>query len=206
MKPRKSGSHKSAQRPGASAASTPPRRAVFLDRDGAICEEMGYLNHLRRFAMLRGSAAAIRELNRKGIPVIVVTNQSGVARGFFPESLVHQVNDRMESRLMHRGAHVEGIYYCPHVKADRCKCRKPLTGMMERAAREHNLQLPGSWVVSDRYADVQMAHAAGGHGALVLSGYGRGEYTWNRKKWPRQPEVVAEDLAAAVRVILRKWS
>jgi len=182
-----------------------PRRAVFLDRDGTICEEAGYMNHLRRFAVLRHAPLAIRSLNAKDIPVIVVTNQSGVSRGFFPEALVGQIHDRMIASLRRWGAHVDGIYYCPHQKKDKCKCRKPNPGMLRQAAREHHLQLQGSWVVSDRYADLQMAHAVGGYGALVLTGYGRGEYTWNRKKWPRSPEVVAEDLAAAVAAILRRW-
>ena len=183
----------------------PPRRAIFLDRDGTICEEMGYMNHIRRFALLRNAPPAIRELNRREIPVIVVTNQSGVARGFFPEALVAQVHERMHAVLRRWGARVDGVYYCPHIKQDGCACRKPLPGMLRRAAREHNLQLKGSWVVSDRYADVQMAQSVGGHGALVLTGYGRGEYEWNRKKWRRQPDVVAEDLAEAVAVILRRW-
>lgn len=205
MKPRKPGSHNAKTAAIAKRPADPPRRAVFLDRDGTICEEMGYLNHLRRFSVLRNAQIAVRSLNFKNIPVVVVTNQSGIARGFFPESLVHQVHDRMNASLRRLGAHVDAIYYCPHQKNDGCKCRKPQPGMLRQAAREHNLQLKGSWVVSDRYADLQMAHRVGGHGALVMTGYGRGEYTWNRKKWPRQPEVVAEDLAEAVAAILRRW-
>lgn len=204
MKPPKRGSPKSAT----PAGKRPPdarRRAIFLDRDGTICEEMGYMNHLRRFSVLRGAAQAIRALNIKDIPVIVVTNQSGVSRGFFPEALVHQVHERLRVSLLRWGAHVDGIYYCPHQKRHGCTCRKPLPGMMRRAAREHHLHLKGSWVVSDRYDDVKMAHSVGGRGALVMTGYGRGEYKWNRKKWPRPPDVVAEDLAAALAAILRRW-
>jgi histidinol phosphatase-like enzyme len=100
---------------------------------------------------------------------------------------------------------VDGIYYCPHKKDDGCTCRKPLPGMLERAAREHNLQLKGSWVVGDRYGDVQLAHNIGGHGAMVLSGYGRGEYTWKRSTWKRRPDLVVENLAEAVEAILRRW-
>jgi D-glycero-D-manno-heptose 1,7-bisphosphate phosphatase len=178
---------------------------VFLDRDGTICEEVGYMNHLRRFRVLPGAARAIRRLNRQGIPVIVVTNQSGVARGFFPETLIHEVHEKLKVKLWGHWAAVDGIYYCPHKSADRCPCRKPLPGMLLRAAREHHVQLKGSWVVSDRYADLHMAHSVGAHSALVMTGYGRGEYQWNRKKWPRQPDVLAEDLAHAVPIILRRW-
>lgn len=204
MKPPKRGSPRSAKPSGKRLRET-PQPAIFLDRDGTICEEMGYMNHLRRFSVLRGAAPAIRNLNLKGIPVIVVTNQSGVSRGYFPESLVHQVHERLRVTLRRWGARVDGIYFCPHYKRHRCACRKPLPGMLRRAAREHHLQLKGSWVVSDRYDDVKMAHRVGGRGALVMTGYGRGEYTWNRKKWPRPPDVVAEDLAAALAAILRRW-
>jgi D-glycero-D-manno-heptose 1,7-bisphosphate phosphatase len=189
------------------AANLPavPRRAVFLDRDGTICEEMGYLNHIRRFHVFPFAAAAIRRLNRKGIPVVVVTNQSGASRGFFPEMLVHTAHRRMNAILRRSGARVDGIYYCPHEKKHNCDCRKPRPGMLRRAARDLNLQLRGSWLVSDRYDDIRMIHRAGGRGALVLTGYGRGEYAWNRRKWPRQPDLVAEDLAVAVSRILAEW-
>ncbi len=205
MKPRKAGLRKSTAPAGLSRSGRNARRAIFLDRDGTICDEVGYLNHLRRFALFRNAPSAIRLLNEKEIPVIVVTNQSGVSRGFFPETLVKEVHEKLHRSLRHRGAHVDGVYYCPHQKKDGCKCRKPSPGMMRQAAREHHLKLKGSWLVSDRYADIQMAHAVGGYGALVMTGYGRGEYVWNRQKWPRQPDLVAEDLAEAVAIILRRW-
>ena len=178
------------------------RRAVFLDRDGTINEEMGYMNHLTRFHMFPYSAAAIRRLNEAGWPVIVITNQSGCARGFFPEEMIGQVHDRMTTELSAGGARIDAIYYCPHQMSDACNCRKPLLGMLEQAAREHNLELAGSWGVSDRYADLEMAHAVNGRSALVLTGYGRGEYEWNRSKWPRQPDYVVENLEDAVDAIL----
>lgn len=181
-----------------------PRRGVFLDRDGTISEEVGYLNHLSRFRMYPFSAAAIRRLNEAGLAVIVVTNQSGVARGIFPESLVERVHERMVAELAAGGAHVDGIYYCPHGSEETCGCRKPHPGMLERAAREHSLELAGCYVVGDRYADLEMAHCAGGQGILVLTGYGRGEYELYRRAWPRPPDHVAENLAAAVDFILQE--
>lgn len=179
------------------------RRAVFLDRDGTISEEMGYANHLSRFIVFPYAAAAVRRLNEAGLPVIVVTNQSGVARGFFPESLIEEIHAKMKDELGAGGAHVDGIYYCPHIRDNNCKCRKPLPGMLERAAMEHNLELRGSFLVSDRYADIEMGQAARCTSILVLSGYGRGEYEWNRAKWLRQPDCVAEDLTAATDLILK---
>lgn len=177
------------------------KRAVFLDRDGTISEEMGYANHLSRFSIFPYAAAAIRRLNDAGLPVIVVTNQSGAARGFFPESLIQEIHEKMEAELAVGGAYVDGIYYCPHIRDDNCNCRKPLPGMLERAAAEHHLELKGSTLVSDRYDDIAMAHAIGCRGILVLSGYGRGEYQWNRHAWPRQPDSVVEDLTAAVDLV-----
>ena len=178
------------------------RHAVFLDRDGTIAEEVGYANHISRFDVFPYAPAAIRRLNEASIPVIVVTNQSGIARGFFPESLVTEIHEKMKAQLAARGAHVDAIYYCPHIRENNCRCRKPLPGMLERAAEEHGLELAGSMIVSDRYDDISMAHRVGSKGILVLSGYGRGEYEWNRSRWPRMPDHVVEDLAAAVTIIL----
>lgn len=178
------------------------RRAVFLDRDGTIAEEVGYLNHLSRFRIFPYAAEAVRRLNRAGLPVIVVTNQSGATRGFFPEELIRQVHEYMVAELAAAGARIDAVYYCPHTRDADCCCRKPRPGLLERASREHDLALDGSFVVSDRYADVQMAHSVGGRGILVLTGYGQGEYEWNRERWPRQPDSVVENLLAATETIL----
>lgn len=180
----------------------PRRPAVFLDRDGTICEEMGYVNHVDRFRIFPFAAAAIRRLNEAQIPVVVVTNQSGVARGIFPESLVHEVHRKMVAELALGGARVDAIYFCPHKSEDACECRKPNPGLLDRAAREHGLNLAASWIVGDRYADLEMAYATGGRGILVMTGYGRGEYELNRPRWPRQPDALAENLTEAVQHIL----
>jgi D-glycero-D-manno-heptose 1,7-bisphosphate phosphatase len=176
---------------------------VFLDRDGTIGEEMGYVNHIDRFQIFPFAAEAIRRLNQEEIPVIVVTNQSGIARNIFPESLVHEVHKKMVSELAAGGAWIDGIYYCPHKSEDLCDCRKPNPGMLERAAREHALDLAASWVVGDRYGDLEMGFAARARGILVMTGYGRGEYEFHRAAWPRQPDVLAENLSDAVRCILQ---
>jgi D-glycero-D-manno-heptose 1,7-bisphosphate phosphatase len=178
------------------------RRAAFLDRDGTICEEMGYVNHIDRLRIFPYAAEAIRHLNEADIPVVVITNQSGIARDIFPESLVHQIHKKMISELASGGAWIDAIYFCPHRKEDACDCRKPNPGLLQRAAREHGLDLPASWVVGDRYADVEMAHRAGGRGILVMTGYGRGEYELHGHKWPRQPDALAGNLTDAVRLIL----
>jgi D-glycero-D-manno-heptose 1,7-bisphosphate phosphatase len=179
------------------------RRAVFLDRDGTICEEVGYMNHISRLHIFPFAPVAIRRLNDAGFPVIVVTNQSGAGRGYFPESLIAEIHDRIRHDLAVSGARIDAFYACPHRAEEGCECRKPHTGMLERAAREHALAIPGSWVVGDRQADVDLAHNARARSIFVLTGYGRGEYEWHARDWPHQPEFVAENLAAAVDKILQ---
>ncbi|MFZ5774838.1 MAG: D-glycero-beta-D-manno-heptose 1,7-bisphosphate 7-phosphatase [Thermodesulfobacteriota bacterium] len=185
------------------------RPAVFLDRDGTINEQMGYVNHISRFVLLPGVAEAIRRLNEYGVPVVVVTNQSGLARGYFPEELLDEVHARMTRLLAESGAHLDGIYVCPHhpeAKEERfrvaCDCRKPKPGLFLRAAAELDLDLSRSFLVGDRWSDLKAAAAVGATGVLVLTGYGRGDYQYIGPHQTIQPAWVAEDLAAAVGWIL----
>jgi D-glycero-D-manno-heptose 1,7-bisphosphate phosphatase len=177
---------------------------VFLDRDGTISEEVGYLNHASRFRMFPFAARAIRLLNEAKLPVIVITNQSGVARGYFPEALVQTVHQRMVQELAQHNARVDAIYYCAHSGADDCECRKPKPGLLVRAAREHCIDLTRSFVVGDRYVDVELAHGVGARSILVRTGYGEGELAWNAASWPKPPDFVGNDLAAAAEWILRQ--
>ncbi len=161
------------------------------------------MNHVSRFRILPHVADSIRRLNEARLPVIVVTNQSGVGRGYFPESLVHTVHELMTQQLEAAGAHLNAVYYCPHTSADGCDCRKPKTGMLERAAREHAIDLHRSFVVGDRHGDIELARSAGARSILVRTGYGEGENLWNALKWQFKPDFVAADLADAVHWILR---
>ncbi len=187
------------------------RKAVFLDRDGTINEQMGYINHLSRFHLLPGVAEAIGRLNRRAIPVFVVTNQSGLARGYFPESLLDEVHTLMVKELAAAGAHVDGIYICPHHPEakeekfrEKCSCRKPGTGLFKRAVEEHNIDLQRSYVVGDRYSDIRAAAACQATGVLVLTGYGRGDYEFVGPSMELKPDFVASDLSAAVDWILNR--
>jgi D-glycero-D-manno-heptose 1,7-bisphosphate phosphatase len=186
------------------AEATSLRPAVFLDRDGTIAEEVGYLDHISRFRMFPFVAQAIRQLNGAKLPVIVITNQSGVARGYFPESLITAVHELMTTQLATEGAHVDALYYCPHKEGDACACRKPKPGMLESAAREHGLDLRRSFVVGDRYGDIELAHSVGARAILVRTGYGEGEMKSNSAKWPAPPDFIAENLGAAANWILRQ--
>ena len=183
--------------------------AVFLDRDGTVSEEVGYVNHIDRFVPYPWSAAAIGRLNAAGLPVVLFTNQSGVARGYFPEELVRAVHDRLSSHLGERGARIDRMYYCPHHPEGReaayrgaCACRKPAPGMLRRAERELGVDLSASYVVGDRYLDLDTGFGVGARGVLVLTGYGKGEYAYRRDGWPRPPDHVAENLDRAVDWIL----
>ena len=185
--------------------------AVFLDRDGTINEQMGYINHISRFHLLPGAASAIRRLNEQEIPVVVVTNQSGLARGYFPEELLVAVHEKMEKQLAEAGAHVDGLYICPHhpeAKEERfrkdCSCRKPKTGLLEQAAQEMNLDLSRSFVVGDRWSDIRCGERVGATSVLVLSGYGRGDLQYIGPVQDVQPAHVAEDLADAVSWIIKR--
>ncbi len=185
------------------------RPAVFLDRDGTINEQMGYINHIDRFHLLPRAAQAIRLLNEQGIPVVVVTNQSGLARGYFPESLLSAVHKKMAEELAAAGAHVDGIYICPHHPEAReerfrvaCACRKPQNGLFLQAARELDLDLSRSYVVGDRWSDLKAARSCQARGVLVLTGYGKGDYEYIGPTQEIQPDFVAEDLLGAVKWIL----
>ena len=180
------------------------RPAVFLDRDGTVSEEMGYLNHASRFRMFPFAGPAIRKLNEAGLAVVVVTNQSGVARGYFPEALLDEVHQIMNQELTAQHAKIDGVYYCQHGSADDCDCRKPKPGMIRRAAEELGLNVSRSFVVGDRYSDIETGFQAGARTIFVKTGYGLGEWTWRSKEWPRQPDYVAGDLQEAVEWILRQ--
>ena len=186
------------------AEATSLRPAVFLDRDGTISEEVGYLDHINRFQMFPFAAPAIRQLNAAKLPVIVITNQSGVARGYFPESLITTVHELMTTQLAKEGAHVDALYYCPHGEEDACVCRKPKPGMLEAAAREHGLDLRRSFVVGDRYGDVELAHGVGARAILVRTGYGEAQMQRDSAKWPAPPDFIAENLVEATDWILRQ--
>lgn len=181
------------------------RVAVFFDRDGTLADEIGYVNHISRFHVLPWAAEAVRRVNQAGLLAVVVTNQSGIARGMFLESLVEEVNRLLTEKIKQGGGSLTAIYYCPHGPNESCDCRKPKPGMLLRAARELGIDLGQSFMISDRYMDVQMAHAVGARAALVMTGYGLGEWENNRHTWPRQPEVVAANSLEAVEEVLKLY-
>ena len=187
----------------------PQNIGVFIDRDGTISEEVGYVNHLSRYQIYPWTAGAIRILNDAGLKAIVVTNQAGVARGYFTEELVKQVHEKLAGEMTRAGARFDAIYYCPHHPSvgeppyrQTCNCRKPKTGMLERAAAEFEIDVARSFVIGDRYGDIELAHNAGARSVFVLSGYGLGEFEYQRQYWKEQPDWVAKDLLEASRWVV----
>jgi D-glycero-D-manno-heptose 1,7-bisphosphate phosphatase len=182
--------------------------AVFLDRDGTIIEDVGYLATLDRVAFYPWTVDTIRMLNRAGLPVVLVSNQSGIARGLFDEAFVAATHRRLEARLAAGGARVDAYYYCPHHPDGRvaaytrtCDCRKPGRGMIDRAAADLGLDPARSFVVGDKWSDVQLGRAVGARAILVRTGTGAAEE-------PRPPDgvtadAVVDNLAAAAAWILK---
>jgi len=181
-----------------------PRPAVFLDRDGTINEEMGYINHVSRFRLLPEAAPAIRRLNEAGFPVVVVTNQSGAARGYFPASLVDEVHRHLQNLLAAQGARVDANYTCLHAPNAGCSCRKPQPGLLAQAGEDLGLDLSRSYLVGDRYKDIETAANAGVQGILVLTGYGLGEFEHFSHSNLTPPVHVAKNLLDAAEFIINK--
>lgn len=177
--------------------------AVFLDRDGTINEEVGYLDNLARLVIYPQAPEAIKVINDSGMKAIVATNQSGVARGYFAEAFVMEVHGAIQEALAKDQAHLDALYYCPHYPEGRgiyrcsCQCRKPAPGMLLQAAQDMGLDLGRSYLVGDTEKDMAAAQAAGVKGVLVRTGYGR-ETEAGIVPGDGSPCHVAGDLLAAV--------
>lgn len=148
------------------------RRAVFLDRDGTINREVNFLSDRDEIKLLPGAGEAIGKLNEDGWLAVVVTNQSGIGRGYFTEEAVEKVHQRLKELLGDEGAELDAIYYCPHHPDAGCDCRKPATGLLRQAVADFDIDLNRSFVIGDKVSDVEMGHRAGCKTVLVLTGYG----------------------------------
>jgi D-glycero-D-manno-heptose 1,7-bisphosphate phosphatase len=187
------------------------RRAVFLDRDGTLNVEKGYIRDVADIELYPGAAAAVRRLNDAGILAILVTNQTGAARGYYTIAHVHALNSRVAELLMQQaGARLDGVYYCPHYKdgivpeyTRDCDCRKPLPGMIFQAQRDFpDIDLEQSFVIGDKATDITFASNAGCRGILVRTGYGEQVLAGTYQELEAQPEKVCVDIAEAVGYIL----
>ncbi|OGP65814.1 MAG: hypothetical protein A3K22_05090 [Deltaproteobacteria bacterium RBG_16_42_7] len=173
--------------------------AVFLDRDGTINQDTGYIDSPERLFIIDGAASAIKRLNSKGFRVVVITNQSGVGRGYFTKEAADSVNKKLEEVLKREGAHLDGIYYCPHHPDDNCECRKPRIGLLEKAKNDLAIDFKKSYVIGDKGSDIEIAQSIGGKGILVLTGSGKDE----KQKLDHEPSYIATDLKDAVEWIIK---
>jgi D-glycero-D-manno-heptose 1,7-bisphosphate phosphatase len=187
------------------------RPAVFLDRDGTLTEEVGYVNHPSRLRLLPRAGEAVRRLNAAGVPAVVVTNQAGIARGYFNEDVLHAVNAELRAQLAREGAYLDALYFCAHHPSEgvppfrrQCDCRKPKPGLLLRAAAELDLDLGRSVMIGDKASDLEVGPAVNARGVLVLTGYGRGEWEYQPEKFLVRPDHVARDLLDAVEWVLKE--
>ena len=172
--------------------------AIFLDRDGTLNESVGYVNHASRFHLFPWSVDAVRLVRDEGYLAVMVTNQSGVGRGFYPDELLTSIHGELEAKLEKAGTGLNGIYYCPHKPSDGCECRKPKPGMLQRASDELDIDLERSWIVGDTITDLEAGWAAGTRGALVRTGFGEGSLEFESQGWPRQPDLVSDNVYRAI--------
>ena len=170
------------------------RKAIFLDRDGTLIEEVNFLSRLEDLRFFDYTNEAIRLLKESGFLIIVVTNQSGIGREVFAESAMHGIHEQIQIELTEK---LDAFYFCPHLPTDGCACRKPNLGMIEAACANFDIDLETSWIIGDKAIDVETGFNAGIKTALVLTGYGKKAV----ETLERKPDLVAENLLEAVKSI-----
>ncbi len=184
-------------------------RAVFLDRDGTINEEVGYMDSLVKLNLFHQSFAAIDKINKSGMKAVVITNQSGVARGYFSDDFVSEVHLCIQKMLREKGVHIDAFYYCPHHPSEgregyrkSCNCRKPEAGMLLQAAKDLNIDIGSSYMVGDTDKDIETAMRVGAKSVLVRTGYGRETEGWILQSG-NIPDYIADDILDAVNWIMK---
>jgi len=187
------------------------RRALLIDRDGTVCEDVGYLDRPEALNLLPGAVGALAAAQRAGFQLVLVTNQAGVGHGRLDELMLDSIHDRLRALLDEGGARLDGIYYCPHHPEAalpryrvECACRKPKPGMLLRARDEMGVDLASSYLVGDHPRDIEAGAAAGVTSILVLTGHGRRLWLEAPSPPPVRPAHVAPDLAGAVDWILER--
>jgi D-glycero-D-manno-heptose 1,7-bisphosphate phosphatase len=178
--------------------------AVFLDRDGTINEEVGYLNSLEQLRVIPEAFEALRLINKAGMKTVVITNQSGIGRGFFDEAFVDKIHEEMRNLFLKKGAVIDSFYYCPHHPTEgvgeyrqACSCRKPEPGLLLKAAEDLDIDLGKSYMIGDMPKDVEVGQRAGSKGILVRTGYGKVVDIGSTR-----PDYIAQDILAAVKWLL----
>ncbi|MFH1545345.1 MAG: D-glycero-beta-D-manno-heptose 1,7-bisphosphate 7-phosphatase [archaeon] len=172
-------------------------KAVFLDRDGTINEEKNYLSREEDFKFIPGTIEGLKLLREKGFKLIVVTNQSGIGRGFVEGKQVERINKKMKEELKEEEVELDAVYVCPHTPEEGCDCRKPKNALVKIAEKEFKLDLKKSFFVGDKTIDIQLGKNCNGRTILLKTGYGGSD-----KKFKVKPDYIAEDLRNAAEIIL----
>lgn len=178
------------------------RKAVFLDRDGVICENRDdYVKSWQEFVWIPGAKEALSRLRSHGYIAIVITNQSAIGRGIVSRETVDKIHQRMGEEIAETGGKIEKVYYCPHKPEDGCSCRKPEPGLLLQAAEDLKLDLRTSYLVGDAITDIEMGHTVGSRTIMVKTGKGLNELA-DKNRWKIRPDYIAQDLSEAVDLIL----
>lgn len=185
-------------------------KAVFFDRDGTINEEAGYIRDLNNLKLIKGASDAIEKIRKEGYLAILITNQSGPARGYYNEAWVNTLNSTVQSLLEKEGTKLDGIYYCPHLPDGtvkeytmECDCRKPGTALFMQAKEKFDIDLSKSFMVGDKATDVEAGHNAGCKGILLKTGYGEQVLDGKYQNIP-DADYIAEDISDAANWILNQ--
>lgn len=165
--------------------------AIFVDRDGTLIEEVNFLSRLEDLRVFPFTRPALKQLKDAGYLVIVLTNQSGIARGKYTEADMHAIHDQIQAEV---GGMIDAFYFCPHLPSAECSCRKPNLGMIESAQAEFDIDMERSWMIGDKNLDVQIAKNAGIKSVLVLTGYG----VKHRSQLESEPDIVVDNFGVAV--------
>lgn len=177
-------------------------KAVFVDRDGTINEDVHYLNDPEKFDVYSGVGDGIKKLKENGFKIIIITNQSGIGRGFFTEHQLLRIHERMIAEFLNFDVTLDGIYYCPHHPDDHCNCRKPNTGLFEKAIQEHNIDITKSYMIGDKMLDIEAGKNIGVKTALIPEPHSREEFLSQKQELEYHPDYIADDFLDAVEWIL----
>ncbi|MCX9014278.1 MAG: D-glycero-beta-D-manno-heptose 1,7-bisphosphate 7-phosphatase [Candidatus Methanoperedens sp.] len=178
-------------------------KAVFVDRDGTINVDGPYLSDPDKFEMYSGVGESVKKLKEDGFKIIVMTNQSGIARGYFTEDVLSKIHERMKMKFSEFGVKLDGIYYCPHHPDDDCECRKPKTVLFKKAIKEHDIDVNQSYMIGDKILDVCAGQKIGVKTVLIPEAHSRNEFLSNKNEWKCVPDYVADDFMKAVVWIIR---
>ncbi|ADN36154.1 D,D-heptose 1,7-bisphosphate phosphatase [Methanolacinia petrolearia DSM 11571] len=177
-------------------------KAVFIDRDGTINVDVHYLDNPDNFKMYLGVGEGLKKLQDNGFKLIVITNQSGIARGYFSEETLLNIHQKMKEDLLEYGVILDDIYYCPHHPDDKCNCRKPNTGLFERAIERHSINIKESFMLGDKILDVGAGKKIGVKTILIPEPHAREELLNQKLNWENSPDYIADNFSEAVEIIL----